>query len=142
MSDPDEFDRIVSGLELDIGDDDLDAAADRIAAERRRAEFERERAENSARRAAQVEQTDDDDDFYREVGPATLPSDRRTRWAWLCIAAGPALLLATVLLPVRPPTAVVVTLVLLSVGGVVFLIARLPDRGPSNPDWPDDGAAL
>ena len=35
-----------------------------------------------------------------------------------------------------------VGLTLVSVGAVIWLIVRLPDHGPSQRDWPDDGAEL
>jgi hypothetical protein len=140
MTDPasprDDFDRIVEGLELDLsGLDDFDRSAAQAAAARERAELEEEQ-----RRAAEPEEQDDQ--FYREVGPADLPTDKRTKTAWLVIIGGPALLILARLADMTPPPVLVAAVVIAAVCAVAYLIARLPDRGPSNPDWPDDGAAL
>ncbi|MET0469093.1 MAG: hypothetical protein ABWZ87_10135 [Aeromicrobium sp.] len=140
MTDPasprDDFDRIVEGLDLDLtGLEDFDRSAAQAAAARERAELEEEQ-----RRAA--EPAEADDQFYRDVGPADLPSDRRTKIAWFVVVGAPALLLLARFASIRPPTFVVAVVVIAVVVAVVYLIARLPDRGPSNPDWPDDGAAL
>ena len=40
------------------------------------------------------------------------------------------------------PRPVLLGIALLFVASAVFLIAQLPDRGPAEPDWPDDGAQL
>lgn len=140
MTDPaaprDDFDRIVEGLDLDLtGLEDFDRSAAQAAAARERAELEAEQ-----RRAAEPEEQDDQ--FYREVGPADLPTDRRTTTAWLVILGGPALLILARIAGMTPPPVLVATAVIAAVCAVAYLIARLPDRGPSNPDWPDDGAAL
>jgi len=136
-SSPDDFDRIVEGLELDLtGLDDFDDAAARAAAARERAELEEQQ-----RREAEPEE-DPAEQFYRQVGPADLRADPRTRLAWFVVIGGPAVLLLASMASLRPPAPVVGLVIAAAVAGVVYLIARLPDRGPSNPDWPDDGAAL
>lgn len=141
-ADRDEFDRIVEGLDLDVGDPaEFDAVAARAAADRERADRERREREAEQRAAAEAAAARDEQ-FYRDVEPVSLPRDRRVTIAWTVLLAGPALLLGSVLLAVRPPTTVTGALILASAGAVVYLLARLPDRGPSNPDWPDDGAAL
>ncbi len=130
----DEFDRIVEGLDLDLsGLGDLDSAAATVAAERERAALEAEK---------QVDDEPEDDQFYRAVGPAGLRADSRTKLAWVVLATGPVVLLLSALLSLRPPMALTGVLILASVAAVVYLVARLPDRGPGTPDWPDDGAAL
>ncbi|MFS0884772.1 hypothetical protein [Aeromicrobium sp. 179-A 4D2 NHS] len=136
-SSPDDFDRIVEGLELDLtGLDDFDDAAARAAAARERAELEEQQ-----RREAEPDE-DPAEQFYRQVGPADLRADPRTRLAWFVVIGGPAVLLLASMASLRPPAPVVGLVIAAAVAGVVYLIARLPDRGPSNPDWPDDGAAL
>src|SRR5690606_33125849 len=93
-------------------------------------------------RAAE-EPPDEDDQFYRRVGPADVHAiDKRTKAAWFVVVGGPIVLLVSIMLSLRLPTAVVGVVIAAVVAGVVYLIARLPDRGPSNPEWPDDGAAL
>lgn len=136
-SSPDDFDRIVEGLDLDLtGLDDFDAAAGRAAAANERAELE-------AQQRAAEEPPDEDDQFYRRVGPADVHAiDKRTKAAWFVVVGGPIVLLVSIMLSLRLPTAVVGVVIAAVVAGVVYLIARLPDRGPSNPEWPDDGAAL
>ena len=133
----DDFDRIVEGLDLDLsGLDDFDDAAARNAASRERAELEeQERREREPEEPAEEQ-------FYRDVGPADLRADSHTKLAWFVVIGGPALLLLSMMASVRPPTFLVVLVIAAAVAAVVYLIARLPDRGPSNPDWPDDGAAL
>lgn len=136
-SSPDDFDRIVEGLDLDLsGLDDFDAEAARVAAARERDELEQEQ-----RREAEPDEPKEDQ-FYREVGPADLRADSRTKLAWFVVVGGPAVLLLSVMASMRPPTFLVAIVIAAAVAAVVYLIARLPDRGPSNPDWPDDGAAL
>jgi Flp pilus assembly protein TadB len=133
-SSSDDFDRIVEGLDLDLtGLENFDASAARAAAARERAELEEEQ-----RRTAEPA----DDQFYRQVGPAEFRARGRTRVAWLIFVGGPALLLIATMASVRIPPFVVALVVIGVVVSVVFLISQLPDRGPSNPDWPDDGAAL
>lgn len=140
-SSPDDFDRIVEGLDLDLsGLDDFDAAAARIAASRDRAEVEEQQRLEAE--AMQEPQEDREDQFYREVGPADLRADHRTKLAWFVVVGGPVLLLLSMIASVRPPTVLVAVVIAAAVAAVAYLIARLPDRGPSNPDWPDDGAAL
>ena len=138
-SSPDDFDRIVEGLDLDLtGLEDFDASAARVTAERERAEA---RAREEWRRAAEAQEAADDQ-FYREVGPARLRSRGRVRFAWFVFVGGPALLLVTTMASMPLPTFVAALVVIAIVVSVVYLISQLPDRGPSNPDWPDDGAAL
>ena len=136
-SSSDDFDRIVEGLDLDLtGLDDFDTEAAKVAAARERAELEEQQ-----RREAEPDE-DPAEQFYREVGPADLRADPRTRIAWFVLIGGPAFLLVTTMASVRLPAIVVGLVIAAAVASVVYLIARLPDRGPSNPDWPDDGAAL
>ena len=141
MPDPssssDDFDRIVEGLDLDVdGLGDFDAQAARIAAERERRELE----EQQRREAADDEEPTEQ--FYREVGPADLRADPRTKAAWIAVIGAPVLLLVATMASWRLPAFVIGVVITAAVAGVVYLIARLPQRGPSNPDWPDDGAAL
>ncbi|MCD9153275.1 hypothetical protein [Aeromicrobium duanguangcaii] len=138
-SSSDDFDRIVEGLDLDLtGLEDFDASAARVTAERERAE---EQAREERRLAAEAQETADDQ-FYREVGPAQLRSRGRVRFAWFVFVGGPALLLITTMASMPLPTFAAALVVIAVVASVVYLISQLPDRGPSNPDWPDDGAAL
>ncbi len=133
-SSADDFDRIVEGLDLDLtGLDDFDGAAARAAAAREQAEL--------AEQQHELEEPPDDE-FYRAVGPADLRADSRTKTAWFVIIGGPAILLLSTIASVRLPMPLIMTVIAAAVAAVVYLIARLPDRGPSNPEWPDDGAAL
>ncbi len=138
----DDFDRIVEGLDLDLsGLEDFDAAAERAAAAR--AAAERERIERLRREALERESAPTPEErAYREVGPAGLHAAGAKRWAWLVVVGGPAVLVLCAIASWRPPTAIVLAIIAAVVGAVVYLIAQLPDHGPSNPDWPDDGAAL
>ncbi|GAA3529677.1 hypothetical protein AFL01nite_00880 [Aeromicrobium flavum] len=137
-SSSDDFDRIVEGLDLDLsGLEDFDASAARAAAARERDEQEEQKRREAADAAEPA-----DDQFYREVGPAEFRAKGSTRIAWLVFVGGPALLLIATMASVRLPPMLVATVFIGVVVSVVYLISQLPDRGPSNPDWPDDGAAL
>ncbi|WP_293786253.1 hypothetical protein [uncultured Aeromicrobium sp.] len=137
----DEFDRIVEGLELDVdGLPDLDEAA----AEHARREAEQRRAEAAAELPPELHDADEEDEepFYRQVPPARLRPARGTGLAWAGVAAAPVLTLLSTVMGFWLPMEVLAVLTLVAVVSVAWLIWRLPERGPSHRDWPDDGAAL
>lgn len=141
MTERDEFDRIVEGLELDVdGLPDLDEAA----AEHARREAERRRAEAAAELPPELQDADevDEEPFYRQVPPARLRPARGTGLAWVGVAAAPVLALLSTLIGFWLPIEVLAVLTLVAVVSVAWLIWHLPERGPSHRDWPDDGAAL
>ena len=86
---------------------------------------------------------DDDDAFYRHVEPPPARHlNVRHLWAWLGVISGPVAIMVASLVHVILPRPMLLGIALLFVASAVFLIAQLPDRGPAEPDWPDDGAQL
>ena len=85
----------------------------------------------------------EDDEFYRHVEPAA-PGHLKVShlWAWLGVIGGPVTIMVASLVHLILPRPVLLGIALLFVASAVFLIAQLPDRGPAEPDWPDDGAQL
>jgi len=137
--DRDEFDRIVEGLDLDLtGLEDLDAAAERRA---------REAEEPSPDPGDELppelrEDGDEETAFYRQVPPARLRPARGTGLAWAGVLAAPLLVAASLFFGFWVPEWFIGLLTVVAVSSVAWLFWRLPERGPSQPDWPDDGAEL
>lgn len=84
-----------------------------------------------------------DDAFYRAVEPRTpRPARLGHLLAWLGVIAGPATIVIASAAFVILPRPILLGIALLFVASAVYLIAQLPDRGPAEPNWPDDGAQL
>ena len=127
MTDPDPFDEIVRNLDLDLDFPEPESAA---AAP----------AQPVHPSAAPVEQ---DDQFYRRVDPRpVLPRNPRVLFAWLGVIVGPLCIMTISALHLIMPRPVLLGCGLIFVASAIYLIAQLPDRGPAEPYWPDDGAAL
>ena len=129
-NDPDEeFDKIVEGLELEMPAFEY---------------FEPEPAPEAAP-TVQAEPIDFDDEAiaYRTPPPRPRrqPSKGRTA-AWVVLIAGPILLTLSSIIGFMLPRPAVLAAALIFVAAVIYLISQLPERGPSHPDWPDDGAVL
>ena len=128
MTERDDFDRIVEGLDLDLSfpDEPGDPVADEGAA-----------------RPAPAEPVDAEEPFYRRVEPTPLlPRRRGPLLAWLGLAGAPlALVLATVV-HVYLPRSILAGAVLIFVASATYLFLQLPEHGPGRRDWPDDGAVL
>ena len=129
MSERDDFDRIVEGLDLDLSfiDEPLDAPEPVVA----------------AAPAAADESPAEDEAFYRQVDATPLvPRRRDIVLAWAGVIGAPlALVLATVA-HVFLDRAVVAGAALIFVAAAIYLFLQLPEHGPSRRDWPDDGAVL
>ena len=129
MSERDDFDRIVEGLDLDLSfiDEPLD---------------EPEPAAPPAP-APVADAPDEDEAFYRQVDATPLvPRRRDIVLAWAGVIGAPlALVLATVA-HVYLDRAVVAGAALIFVASAIYLFLQLPEHGPSRRDWPDDGAVL
>jgi membrane-associated phospholipid phosphatase len=129
MSERDDFDRIVEGLDLDLSfiDEPLD---------------EPELAPAPAPPQA-VDVPDEDEAFYRQVDATPLvPRRRDIVLAWAGVIGAPmALVLATVA-HVYLDRPVVAGAALIFVASAIYLFLQLPEHGPSRRDWPDDGAVL
>lgn len=138
----DEFDRIVEGLELDLdGLPDLDEAA----AEHARVESERERSlpePDEIPAELREDSAADEEPFYRQVPPARLRPARSIALAWTGVASAPLLVVLSAIFGFWVPSGLLAVLTLVAVSSAAWLVWQLPERGPSQRDWPDDGAAL
>jgi hypothetical protein len=129
MTERDDFDKIVEGLELDLSFVD---------------EVEEAPAEPEPPRAAP---TDDDVDeaevpFYRQVEPQPLIRRRGILLAWIGVLGAPLSLVLATLGGVFLDRPIVAGAALIFVAAAIYLILQLPEHGPSRKDWPDDGAVL
>lgn len=137
MSDREEFDRIVERLDLDLsGLDEPDPdEPDPTPAPAHPA--------GRARPWDEARSPDVDEQFYRHIDP---PPPRGWKpgvaAAWAGVVGSPVSLVAFTLLGFVAPRTVVVALSLVFVGSALYLIAQLPEHGPSRGDDPDDGAVL
>lgn len=127
MTKPDPFDEIVRNLELDLSFPDVSDA----------------QPATPPAPAPEAVREPQDDQFYRRVqpGPPTH-HDPRILLAWLGILAGPIAIMVTSTLHIFLPRPILLGAGLTFVACAIYLIAQLPERGPSEPWWPDDGAQL
>jgi hypothetical protein len=129
MTERDDFDRIVEGLELDLSfDDELDEPVVETA-------------------PAWSPRTDDDveaeEPFYRQVEPTPLiPRRRSVVLAWAGVLGAPLALVVATLTGIVLDRPIVAGASLIFVAAAIYLILQLPEHGPSRKDWPDDGAVL
>ncbi|MCK9928727.1 hypothetical protein MXD62_16350 [Frankia sp. Mgl5] len=85
----------------------------------------------------------DDGDHYVPPPPPPVPKLRPvTRWALGSIALGVAILVVPTLIGLNQSRSQDVAGVLLILGGVGTLVARMGDRPPTDFDGPDDGAVV
>lgn len=129
----DEFDRIVEGLDLDLG----------FLAEKGPVEPDPEppAAEQPRHPVSEPRSPDVDEEFYRRVerGPQR-PWPRNITLAWMGIVGSPTALVLCTLVGIIAPRSIVAALALVFVASAVYLISQLPDRDPG--DGPDDGAVI
>lgn len=84
-----------------------------------------------------------DEQFYRRVGTGPVrPIHRGRALAWAAVLGTPGVLAICLLAGIWISGPVLLTAGLTVVAGSIYLISQLPERGPSHPDWPDDGAVL
>ena len=127
MTDSDPFDEIVRNLDLDLDFPEPDPEPEPV----------RQPTHPSAARA------DDDDQFYRHVEPRpVLPRSPRVLLAWLGVVITPLVIMISSTAQVTMPRPLLLGCGLVFVAAAIYLIAQLPERGPGEPYWPDDGAAL
>lgn len=133
MGDREEFDRIVEHLELDLsGLDEPEPVQDPTPA----AQSPEDPPETS--RSPEI-----DEQFYRRIDPPPPRGWKRgTAAAWVGVIGSPTSLVLFTLLGFLAPRTVVIALSLVFVGSAIYLIAQLPEHGPSRGDDPDDGAVL
>lgn len=85
---------------------------------------------------------DGDDEHFIPPAPPPLPRlDAVSKAAWLAIFGGPAYLLVAVMAGLQIPGWAAFCAVAAFVGGFATLVARMPDRPPTD-SGPDDGAVV
>lgn len=130
----DEFDDIVSRLEIDLPfPPEADEPAPEPAAEAPEPEpFELDDAPDPV-----------DEQFYRRVDlPPARPMHRGRALAWAGLVGTPVLLVLASMAGRWLSSPVLLGAAITFVASAIYLIAQLPEHGPSQRDWPDDGAAL
>ena len=81
--------------------------------------------------------------FYRHVEPREpMPHRPGVLLAWLGILSGPVVIMLAALTHFIVPRPLLLGLALVFVASAVYLFSQLPERGPAEPFWPDDGAQL
>jgi hypothetical protein len=127
VTEPDPFDEIVRNLDLEL---DFPEPAP-------------EPAQRPQPTHPSAMSSDGDDQFYRRVDPRpVVPRSPRVLLAWLAVIGGPLCIVVCSALNVIMPRPVLLGCAFVVVASAIFLIAQLPERGPSEPYWPDDGAQL
>jgi hypothetical protein len=127
VTDPDPFDEIVRNLDLDL---DFPESAPMPAPP-------------TEHTHPSVASTNRDDQFYRRVEPRPLlPRNQRVLLAWYGVIAMPICIMASSVVHLVMPRPVLLGCGLVFVASAIYLIAQLPERGPGEPHWPDDGAQL
>lgn len=97
---------------------------------------------------AEAESFDDmpdpvDEQFYRRVqGGPTGPVHRGRALAWIGLVGTPLLLVLATLAGSWLSSSVLLGAGVTFVASAIYLISQLPEHGPAQPDWPDDGAEL
>ncbi len=129
MTERDEFDRIVEGLDLDLSFVDEPVAETPPVAPQPPAQAEPRPAE--------------DEQFYRHVDARPLiPRRRGIVLAWAGVIGAPMLLVLATVAHVFLDRPIVAGAALIFVASAIYLFLQLPEHGPSRRDWPDDGAVL
>jgi hypothetical protein len=127
MTDPDPFDEIVEHLDLDWTIPDVDAAPP---------------VQPTAPPPVVINDPEAEP-FYRHVERREpVPHRPGVLLAWLGIASGPIVIMLAGILHVILPRPLLLGLALVFVASAVYLFSQLPERGPAEPFWPDDGAQL
>ncbi|MFL6090845.1 MAG: hypothetical protein ACJ71Z_11970 [Aeromicrobium sp.] len=125
MTKPDPFDEIVRNLDLDLTFPPTPEPAHPVV------------------QPEPVRQEPEDDQFYRRVEPRPpAHHNPRVLLAWLGVLAGPIAIMVTSMLHLILPRPILLGAGLAFVACAIYLISQLPERGPSEPWWPDDGAQL
>jgi hypothetical protein len=133
VTDPDPFDEIVRNLDLDL---DFPEPALPPA-------LPPQPTHPSAGSDDRDDDHDEDDQFYRRVEPRpVLPRNPRVLLAWLGVIVTPVAIVVSSVLHLLMPRPVLLGCGLVFVASAIYLIAQLPERGPGEPHWPDDGAQI
>jgi hypothetical protein len=128
VTDPDPFDEIVQHLDLDLTFPDV---------------VEQPVAQPVHQPPPPSFHDPEAEPFYRRIEPHDpVPHRPRVLLAWLGILGGPALIMIASIVQWILPRPLLLGLGLIFVASAVYLISQLPERGPGEPNWPDDGAQL
>jgi hypothetical protein len=128
MTEREEFDRIVEGLDLDLSFADEPVAEPPVAV-----------PQPAAPRVEPAE----DEQFYRLVDNRPIvPRRRGILLAWAGVIGAPMLLVLATVAHVFLDRPIVAGAALIFVASAIYLFLQLPEHGPSRRDWPDDGAVL
>ncbi|KQV76235.1 hypothetical protein ASC61_15210 [Aeromicrobium sp. Root344] len=133
MTERDDFDKIVEGLDLDLSfvDEPLEPVD------------EASEPTWTPRTDDDVEAEEPEEPFYRKVEPTPLiPRRRGIMLAWAGVLGAPLSLVIATLSGVFLDRPIVAAASLTFVACAIYLILQLPEHGPSRKDWPDDGAVL
>jgi hypothetical protein len=133
MTERDDFDKIVEGLELDLSfvDEPQEPAQEPEPTWSPQTEDEVDAADDA------------EEPFYRQVDSTPLiPRRRSVLLAWVGVLGAPLSLVVATVSGVFLDRAIVAAASLIFVGAAIYLILQLPEHGPSRRDWPDDGAVL
>ena len=132
MTERDDFDKIVEGLELDLSF--IDEVEEQPVIEP---------AEPVWSPRTDDEVDDAEEPFYRKVEATPLiPRRRGVLLAWVGVLGAPLSLVIATLSGIFLDRPIVAGASLIFVGAAIYLILQLPEHGPSRRDWPDDGAVL
>lgn len=132
MSERDDFDRIVEGLDLDFSFPDEPADPVRPAAQ-----------PEPQWSAEEAEPAETEEPFYRRVEPTPLiPRRRGLLLAWCGVIGAPLALVLATIAHIYLERPLIAGAALTFVASATYLFLQLPEHGPSRRDWPDDGAVL
>ena len=135
MTERDDFDKIVEGLELDLSF--IDEKPDEQPAE------QPPEPEWSPLTDDDIDAADTEEPFYRKVEPTPLmPRRRGVLAAWIGVLGAPLSLVIATMSGVFLDRPIVAAASITFVASAIYLISQLPEHGPSRRDWPDDGAVL
>lgn len=135
MTERDDFDKIVEGLELDLSF--IDEKPDQKPTE------EPPEPEWLPLTDDDIDAADAEEPFYRKVEPTPLiPRRRGVLAAWIGVLGAPLSLVIATMSGVFLDRPIVAAAALTFVASAIYLILQLPEHGPSRRDWPDDGAVL
>ena len=133
MTERDDFDKIVEGLELDLSFiDETPARPTRSPS----------RPGPRARMTTSTLPTTRSRSTARSSRPPLVPRRRSVLLAWIGVLGAPLSLVVATLSGVLLDRPIIAAASLIFVGAAIYLILQLPEHGPSRKDWPDDGAVL
>lgn len=130
MTERDDFDKIVEGLDLDFTfpDEPADPVVEPTP---------------QMRAPERDEPVDPQEAFYRQVDRTPLiPRRRGILLAWCGVLGAPLALVVATVAHVILDRPLIAGATLIFVASAIYLFLQLPEHGPSRRDWPDDGAVL